>query len=144
MPLLPFTREIEWVPGQCVRVLTSQYMAFLGGRLQETAVDLYVQDDAGNVWYLGETVEDYAPNGLIPTTEGTWQAGIDGPMAMIMPSNPQVGDVNRAENIPGNSFEEVHVIKTHQTFDGPSGPVSGGIIAREIHQERFDRHRSRR
>jgi hypothetical protein len=133
--LLPFTRLIEWIPGQCVRVLTSQYMAFLDGRLQETAIDLYAQADDGSVWYLGETVADYATNGLILTTEGTWQAGIDGPFAMIMPSNPQVGDVNRAENIPGNSFEEVHVTKINQTFDGPSGPVSGGMVALEIHQD---------
>jgi hypothetical protein len=133
--LLPFTKIIEWTPGQCVRVLVSQYMAFLGGRLQETAIDLYAQADDGSVWYLGEAVSDYAANGLILTTEGTWQAGIDGPFAMIMPSDPQVGDVNRAENIPGNSFEEVKVIKVDQTFDGPSGPVSGGIVARETHQD---------
>jgi hypothetical protein len=43
--------------------------------------------------------------------------------------------VNRAENIPGNSFEEVEVTKVDQTFDGPSGPVSGGIVARETHQD---------
>jgi hypothetical protein len=133
--LLPYTKIIEWTPGQCVRVLLSQYMAFLGGRLQETAIDLYAQADDGSVWYLGETVSDYAAGGLILTTEGTWQAGIDGPFAMIMPSDPQVGDVNRAENIPGNSFEEVQVTKVDQTFDGPSGPVSGGIVARETHQD---------
>jgi len=133
--LLPFQKLIEWTPRQCVRVLTSQYMAFLGGRLQETAIDLYAQDDNGSVWYLGETVSDYAPNGLVLSTEGTWQAGIDGPFAMIMPSDPQVGDVNRAENIPGNSFEEVQVTKVNRTFNGPSGPLSGGIIAREIHQD---------
>jgi hypothetical protein len=133
--LLPFQKLIEWTPGQCVRVLVSQYMAFLGGSLQETAIDLYAQDDNGSVWYLGETVSDYAPNGLVLTTQGTWQAGIDGPFAMIMPSDPRVGDVNRAENIPGNSFEEVHVTKVDQTFNGPSGPVSDGIIAREIHQD---------
>jgi hypothetical protein len=133
--LLPFTRIIEWTPGRCVRVLVSQYMAFLDGRLQETAIDLYAQADDGSVWYLGESVFDYAANGLIITTEGTWQAGIDGPFAMIMASDPQVGDVNRAENIPGNSFEEVEVTKIDQTFDGPSGPVSGGIVARETHQD---------
>ncbi len=133
--LLPFTKIVEWAPGQCVRVLVSQYMAFLDGRLQETAIDLYAQADDGSVWYLGETVSDYATDGLIITTEGTWQAGIDGPMAMIMPSDPQVGDVNRAENIPGNSFEEVQVTKVGQTFDGPSGAVSGGIVANEIHQD---------
>jgi len=133
--LLPFTKIIEWIPGQCVRVLVSQYMAFLGGSLQETAIDLYAQADDGSVWYLGETVSDYKVDGLVLTTEGTWQAGIDGPFAMIMPSDPQVGDVNRAENLPGNSFEEVHVTKVNQTFNGPSGPVSGGIIGSEIHQD---------
>jgi hypothetical protein len=133
--LLPFTKIVEWTPGQCVRVLVSQYMAFLDGRLQETAIDFYAQADDGSVWYLGETVSDYAVDGLVLTTEGTWQAGTEGPLAMIMPSDPQVGDVNRAENIPGNSFEEVHVTKIDQTFDGPSGPVSGGIVASEIHQD---------
>ena len=133
--LLPFTQIVEWTPGHCVRVLISQYMAFLGGSLQETAIDLYAQADDGSVWYLGETVFDYKIDGLVLTTEGTWQAGIDGPFAMIMPSDPQVGDVNRAENLPGNSFEEVHVTKVNQTFNGPSGPVSGGMVALEIHQD---------
>jgi hypothetical protein len=133
--LLPFTKIIEWTPGQCVRTLVSQYMAFLGGRLQETAIDLYAQADDGSVWYLGESVSDYARDGLILTTEGTWQAGIDGAFAMIMPADPQVGDVNRAENIPGNSFEEVEVTQVGQTFAGPLGPVSGGIVARETHQD---------
>ena len=133
--LLPWTRIVEWTPGQCVRVLVSQYMAFLDGRLQETAIDLYAQADDGSVWYLGESVYDYASDGLVITTEGTWQAGIDGPPAMIMASAPQVGDVNRAENIPGNSFEEVLVTDVAQTFGGPSGPVSGGIVARETHQD---------
>lgn len=134
--LLPFTKIIEWTPGQCVRVLVSQYMAFLDGRLQETAIDLYAQADDGSVWYFGEAVNDYAPDGLIITTEGTWQAGLDGPMAMIMPGDPQVGDVNRAENLPGNSFEEVHITAIDQTFpSGPSGPVSGGLVANEIHQD---------
>jgi hypothetical protein len=133
--LLPFTKIIEWTPGQCVRVLVSQYMAFLDGSLQETALDLYAQADDGSVWYLGESVFDYKVDGLVLTTEGTWQAGLDGPFAMIMPSDPQVGDVNRAENLPGNSFEEVHVTKIDQTFNGPSGPVSGGMVALEIHQD---------
>jgi hypothetical protein len=133
--LLPFTQVVEWTPGQCVRVLVSQYMAFLDGSLQETAIDFYAQADDGSVWYFGESVFDYDAHGLVLTTEGTWHAGIEGPPAMIMPSDPQIGDVNRAENIPGNSFEEVMVTKVDQTFDGPSGPVSGGIVASETHQD---------
>lgn len=133
--LLPFTRIIEWTPGQCVRVLVSQYMAFLDGKLTETAIDLYAQADDGSVWYLGEDVFDYDAAGRIVTTEGTWHAGTEGPAAMIMPSDPQVGDANRPENIPGNVFEEVTVTKVDQTFEGPSGPVSGGIVGTETHQD---------
>jgi len=133
--LLPFTRVIEWTPGQCVRVLTSQYMAFLDGKLTETAIDLYAQADDGSVWYLGEDVFDYDPAGRIVTTEGTWHAGTEGPAAMIMPSDPQVGDANRPENIPGFVFEEVIVTAVDQTFEGPGGPVSGGIVGTETHQD---------
>lgn len=133
--LLPFTRIIEWQSGQCVRVLVSQYMAFLDGKLQETAIDLYAQADDGSVWYLGEDVFDYDAGGRIVTTEGTWHAGAEGPAAMIMPSDPQVGDANRPENIPGFVFEEVTVTQVDQTFEGPSGPVSGGIVGTETHQD---------
>ena len=133
--LLPFTRIPEWTPGQCVRVLVSQYMAFLDGKLTETAIDLYAQADDGSVWYLGEDVFDYDAAGRIVTTEGTWHAGIEGPAAMIMPSDPQVGDANRPENIPGNVFEEVIVTKVDQTREGPSGPVSGVMVATETHQD---------
>ncbi len=133
--LLPFTQIIEWTPGQCVRVLESQYTAFLDGRLQETAIDLYAQADDGSVWYLGESVFDYDADGLVITTEGTWHAGTEGPLAMIMPSDPQVGDALRAENIPGTVFEEVSVTRVDQTFDGPSGPVSGGMVGTETHQD---------
>ena len=133
--LLPFTRIIEWTPGQCVRVLVSQYMAFLDGKLTETAIDLYAQADDGSVWYLGEDVFDYDAAGRIVTTEGTWHAGTEGPAAMIMPSDPQIGDANRPENIPGSVFEEVVVTQVNQTFEGPSGPVSGGMVATETHQD---------
>ena len=133
--LLPITQISEWTPGQCVRVLVSQYMAFLDGRLQETAIDLYAQSDDGSVWYLGESVFDYDEAGLVVTTEGTWHAGIEGPAAMIMPANPRIGDAHRPENIPGNVFEEVVITKLNQTYDGPSGPVKGVLVGTETHQD---------
>jgi hypothetical protein len=77
--LLPFTRIIEWTPGQCVRVLVSQYMAFLDGNLTETAIDLYAQADDGSVWYVGEDVFDYDVDGRIFTTEGRGTPAPRGP-----------------------------------------------------------------
>ena len=50
---------------------------------------------------------------------------------MIMPGDPQVGDVFRPENIPGLVFEEVTVLRTGFTVAGPRGPVPGAIAVRE-------------
>ena len=129
--LLPETRIIEW-QGQQVKVLVSQYVAYLSGRLHEVAYDFYAQDDDGAVWYFGEDVFNFR-DGAIVDTHGTWIAGKDGPAAMIMPAEPQVGDVYRPENIPGFVFEEVTVKAVDQTLEGPLGPVGGGIEIQEVH-----------
>ena len=131
--LLPETRIIEW-EGQRVETLVSQYNAFLGGRIEEIAYDYYAQADDGSVWYFGEDVFDFR-DGTIVVTEGTWLAGRDGPAAMIMPGDPQVGDVYRTENAPGFVFEEVTVRSTDETLDGPLGPIQGGMVADELHSD---------
>jgi hypothetical protein len=131
--LLPETRIIDW-HGQQVEVAVSQYNAFLGGRIAEVAFDLYAQADDGSVWYFGEDVFDFR-DGAIVVTEGTWLAGKDGPAAMIMPADPQVGDVYRPENAPGIVFEEVTVASVQETLDGPLGPIEGGMLASELHMD---------
>jgi hypothetical protein len=122
------------VNGQPVQTLESQYVAFLDGRLQEVALDWYGQDDTGAVWYFGEDVFNYE-EGILADTGGTWLGGTDGPVAMIMPANPQVGDVYRPENIPGLVFEEVTVQEIGLTVEGPYGPVAGAIVVEELHLE---------
>jgi hypothetical protein len=131
--LLPETRIIEW-EGQQVEVAVSQYNAFLGGSITEVAYDLYAQADDGSVWYFGEDVFDFR-DGAIVVTEGTWLAGKDGPAAMIMPADPQVGDVYRTENAPGFVFEEVTVKSVTEALDGPLGPIEGGMLASELHMD---------
>jgi hypothetical protein len=131
--LLPETQIIEW-EGQRVETLVSQYNAFLDGRIQEVAYDYYAQADDGSVWYFGEDVFDFI-DGAIVVTEGTWRAGRDGPAAMIMPGDPQVGDVYRTENAPGFVFEEVTVRSVGETLRGPTGPIQGGLLAEELHSD---------
>jgi hypothetical protein len=131
--LLPDTQIIEW-EGQRVETLVSQYNAFLDGRIQEVAYDYYAQADDGSVWYFGEDVFDFI-DGAIVVTEGTWRAGRDGPAAMIMPGDPEVGDVYRTENAPGFVFEEVTVRSVGQTLKGPTGPIEGGLLADELHSD---------
>jgi hypothetical protein len=131
--LLVEHRIIEWA-GQRIEALVSQYDAFLDGQIEEIAYDFYAQDDAGNVWYLGEEVFNFA-DGQITDTHGTWLAGRDAPGAMIMPAQPRLGDVYRPENAPPLVFEEVTVTAVDQTFDGPLGPVPGGIVVHEVHMD---------
>jgi hypothetical protein len=131
--LLPETRIIEW-QGRQVEVAVSQYLAYLDGQIHEVAYDLYAQADDGSVWYFGEDVFNFA-DGAIVDTHGTWIAGKDGPAAMIMPADPQVGDVYRPENIPGLVFEEVTVKAVDETLDGPLGPIEGGLLIEELHMD---------
>jgi hypothetical protein len=129
--LLPGSRTVRW-NGQRIRVLVSQYVAYLDGRLEEVALDRYAQDDDGAVWYLGEDVFEYR-RGTVFSTEGTWLAGREGPGAMIMPAKPKLGDVYRTENVPGVVFEEVSVKTVGRTVDGPTGPVHGAMVGSELH-----------
>ena len=133
--LLPQTRIIEWSPGQTVRARVSQYMAYVDGRVEEVAIDLYAQADDGSVWYLGEEVNDYDPRGFADSTLGSWLAGREGPPEMIMPAHPKVGDVHRAENIPAIAFEEVAIKTIGKTVKGPTGRVRGAMVARELHDD---------
>ena len=126
---LPDTKFIRW-NGQRVETRVTHFVAYMNGRILEVATDFYAQADDGAVWYFGENVDNYE-NGVIVDHEGTWLAGRDGPPGMIMPGDPQVGDVFRPENIPGLVFEQVTVRRTGFTVAGPRGPVSGAIAVRE-------------
>jgi hypothetical protein len=131
--LLPDPRIIEW-EGRQVATLVSQYVAFLDGRIHEVAYDFYAQADDGSVWYFGEDVFNFE-DGVIADTHGTWIAGKDGPAAMIMPAEPQVGDVYRPENIPGFVFEEVTVESVGDLLTGPLHKLGGGLIIEELHMD---------
>ena len=133
--LLPDTRIIEWTDGQRVETLVSQYVAYLDGRIQEVALDFYAQADDGSVWYFGEDVFNYNEDGHIADTAGTWLAGKEGPVAMIMPADPKVGDVHRPENIPGLVFEEVSVKTTDKAVEGPLGRIEGAMVGEELHDD---------
>jgi len=130
--LLPGTRLVDW-GDQRIETLVSQYTAYLGGRIQEVAYDLYAQADDGSVWYFGEDVADIE-HGDIVTKEGTWLAGKDGPAQMIMPADPSVGDVFRTENIPGVAFEQVTVKSVDRRLAGPLGPITG-LVGQELHED---------
>lgn len=128
--LLPEIKTIEW-EGRQIDTVVSQFTAYGDGRILEVARDFFAQADDGSVWYFGEDVENFV-GGQLADTDGTWLAGRDGPPGMIMPADPQIGDVYRPENIPGFVFEEVTVKSITETVDGPQGPIIGALLVQEL------------
>jgi hypothetical protein len=116
---LPQARTFEW-DGRRIGTVASQFVAYLDGRIQEVAIDYFAQADDDSVWYFGENVANYE-DGTVADHDGSWLAGRDGPPGMIMPADPQVGDVYRSENIPGLVFEQDTVRSTTASVDGPRG-----------------------
>jgi hypothetical protein len=127
---LPQTRAFQW-EGRRVDTVASQFVAYLGGRIREVAIDYYAQADDGSVWYFGEDVANYE-DGRVADHDGSWLTGRDGPPGMIMPAEPKVGDVYRSENIPGLVFEQDTVRSATGTVDGPRGPVQGAALVQEL------------
>lgn len=132
--LLSTTKSIDLRGNRVIETLVSQYIAWLDGRILEVALDFYAQGDEGATWYAGEDVFNYQ-GGVVVDTDGTWLAGEDGPIAMIMPAAPRVGNVWRPENICGLVFEEVTATQTGLTISGPRGPVHGALRVTELHQD---------
>jgi len=67
-----------------------------GGRGARRAHDRYAQDRWSSVWYLGEDTAEYE-NGKVVSTEGSWEAGVDGALPrVVMSSDPQIADSGRS------------------------------------------------
>lgn len=128
--VLPTTRTIEW-GGGTIEAIVIYYIAYGNGRLLETAFDFYAQDDAGNVYYLGEEVTNYE-DGQVLNHEGSWLAGREGaPPSLIMPANPQVGMIFYPENRPGLVFEQDEVLSLSEEIMTPKGLINDGLLIQE-------------
>ncbi|GAA1478434.1 hypothetical protein GCM10009623_28800 [Nocardioides aestuarii] len=86
------------------------------GRVVEDTYDWFAQDTAGNVWYFGEDTTAYEGRRRRPTTEGSWEAGVDGAEAgLAMPATPRVGDGYRQEYDAGAAEDQARVLAVGET-----------------------------
>jgi len=86
--------------------------AFEDGVLVEDTFDWYAQDDRGNVWYFGEATKELDPSGKVISTEGSWEAGVDGAQpGIIMKAHPRPGDRYRQELAPGVAEDMARVLR---------------------------------
>jgi hypothetical protein len=104
---------------------------WLEDELTEETFDWFAQDKEGNVWYLGEDSKEFE-NGQVTTTEGSWEAGVDGAKpGIIMESNPQVGDKYRQEFYKGHAEDQAEVISLNETATVPFGTFTNCLRTSE-------------
>jgi len=104
--VLDETRIVLGIPATVVRDTVT-----VEGEIIEDTYDWYAQDDAGNVWYLGEDTKEYE-GGVVTSTAGSWEAGIDGAMrGIVMEADPNVGDVYRQEFYRGEAEDLAEVVR---------------------------------
>jgi hypothetical protein len=121
------TKSIEGVP--CVAVNDNLYEA---GKLEEQTTDWYTQDNRGNVWYFGEATRELNRQGKTTTTEGSWQAGVDGARpGIFMPANPQPGQSYRQEYYKGQAEDQFKVLDVSSAVTVPAGHYQPALLTEE-------------
>jgi hypothetical protein len=105
---------------------------FVHGELKEKTFDWYAQDRNGNVWYLGEDTKEFE-DGKVVSTEGSWQAGVDGAVAgIIMPAHPQVGQHYQQEFFEGEAEDEARVVAVGLDINVPYGSFHNCLRTQEF------------
>ena len=101
------------------------------GATVEDTLDWYAQDGDGNVWYLGEQTAEYE-NGQVVSTEGSWEAGVDGAQPGIaVPADPRPGMTYRQEYLAGQAEDEGAVLSTDEQVGVPTGIYTGALLTRD-------------
>lgn len=126
--LVEITQQNKMIMGVATTVVHDQ--VFADGALSEDTFDWYAQDKAGNVWYFGEdsrTIE----NGIVVSTEGSWEAGIDGQPGIIMLANPKMGLKYQQEDAPGiaEDFAKIHNLSS--SIEVPFGTFTDCLATAE-------------
>ena len=111
--------ETEMVAGVETRVVEES--EFEDGELVEVARDFYAVTPDGTVCYFGEDVDNYE-DGMVVNNEGSWRAGEDGNKpGIIMPGDPQVGQVYMQESAPGVAIDQAENLALGEELDVPAG-----------------------
>jgi hypothetical protein len=96
-----------------------------GGEPVEDTYDWYAQDADGNIWYLGEDTKEFE-NGKVTSTEGSWEAGVDGAQPGIaLPADPQVGMRYRQEYLEGVAEDAGEILSLDERVRVPFGSFDG-------------------
>jgi hypothetical protein len=120
-------RVAAGIVGRVVRDTATQH-----GQVVEDTRDFYAQDAKGNVWYLGEATTTYE-HGKPVSTEGSWEAGVDGAQAgIVMLAHPRVGRSYRQEHYAGHAEDAAKILSRNEQVDVPAGHYRHVLLTKEF------------
>ena len=98
----------------------------------EVTDDYYAQDNAGNIWYLGEATTEYQ-NGKPTTTSGSFEAGVNGAKpGVIMPAKPRPGLRYRQEHLKGEAEDKARIMGLREKAEVPAGYYPRVLMTRDV------------
>jgi hypothetical protein len=94
-----------------VNVIIVHHLSYENGVLIEDTFDWFAQDKDGNVWYFGEDTKELDANGNVVSTEGSWEAGVNGAEpGIVMLTDPKKGNRYQQEFAPNVAEDMAQVI----------------------------------
>jgi hypothetical protein len=115
-----------------VTVVVVRDVAKHRSRLLEKTFDWYAQESGGAVWYFGENTKTYKADGNVKSTEGSWEAGVDGAVAgIIMEAVPTVPDGYRQEFYAGYAEDTAWVLSLGNAISVPYGHLHHVLLTME-------------
>ena len=102
---------------------------FVDDQLVEDTFDWFAQDTDGNVWYLGEDVDNYE-NGVLVDHSGSWEWGVDGALpGVYMWADPaaHMNEEYYQEYYVGVAEDQGKVLSATENVTVPAGAFSNVV-----------------
>ena len=100
--------------------------------LVEDTFDWFAQDVDGNVWYFGEDTKELDENGNVISTEGSWEAGVNGAEpGIVMLADPKKGDKYQQEFAPDVAEDMAQVIGFEDSLCVSYGCFENVLVTKE-------------
>jgi len=118
LEVLKETRNVNGVKATVVRDTVST-----GDQIVEDTFDWFAQDKYGNVWYVGESVDNYI-GGILVSHKGSWEWGVDGALpGIIMWADPSahLNEEYRQEYYLGKAEDMGQVLSVNESVTVPFG-----------------------
>ena len=105
---------------------------WLNNELIEDTNDWLAQDNIGNIWYMGEYVNNYS-KGVVLNHNGSWETNVDGALPGIwLTASRTDGFKYRQEYLFNYAEDEGEIIETNATISIPYGTYTRCLVTHDF------------